>query len=60
MKKGLSFVVMDYAFTIFGPYSVFVSVYAGDGTVAISHGGTECGQGINTKVFFKFIYTSPK
>lgn len=54
MKKGLSLVVMDYPFVIFGPFSVFISVYAGDGTVAISHGGTECGQGINTKVLFLY------
>ncbi|GLV36468.1 Aldehyde oxidase 3 [Carabus blaptoides fortunei] len=50
MKKGISLVIMQYPFEIFGPYSVFVSVYANDGTVSIAHGGTECGQGINTKV----------
>lgn len=53
MKKAISFVIMDYPFIIFGPYSVFISVFAGDGSVAISHGGIECGQGINTKVFVK-------
>ena len=32
------------------PYTVLVNIYATDGTVAVSHGGVEVGQGINTKV----------
>ncbi|KRT82080.1 hypothetical protein AMK59_3165, partial [Oryctes borbonicus] len=49
-KKGISVVPMAYPFSPFGNYYVLVSIYQIDGTVAISHGGVEMGQGINTKV----------
>lgn len=41
---------MDYDFHYFGAMSAQISVFHGDGTVAITHGGIEMGQGINTKV----------
>lgn len=50
-KRGLSMVPLRYGVT-WVPFNatVLVSVYAGDGTVSIVHGGVEIGQGINTKV----------
>ena len=51
MKHGLSVVPLKFHLSMTGVlYPVLVSVYVEDGTVAISHGGVEIGQGINTKV----------
>ncbi|KAF2897493.1 hypothetical protein ILUMI_08680, partial [Ignelater luminosus] len=49
-KKGLSLVPMTYLIVYVGNLNSKVVIYAGDGTVAVSHGGIEIGQGINTKV----------
>uniref|UniRef100_A0A8C4QXE0 Aldehyde oxidase n=1 Tax=Eptatretus burgeri TaxID=7764 RepID=A0A8C4QXE0_EPTBU len=50
-KRGLSVVPIKYGISwSFGHFLCAVSVYANDGTITISHGGIECGQGINTKV----------
>jgi xanthine dehydrogenase/oxidase len=43
-------VVMDYPFDYFGNYYGMVSIFSPDGTVSITHGGIEMGQGVNTKV----------
>ncbi|CAL4088500.1 unnamed protein product [Meganyctiphanes norvegica] len=51
-KKGLS--ILPLLYPLHYPssfrYGIQVVIYEHDGTVAISHGGIEMGQGINTKV----------
>ncbi|KAK4312005.1 hypothetical protein Pmani_016533 [Petrolisthes manimaculis] len=51
-KRGLSLLPIWYGFHYHSMfrYSVHVVVYEHDGTVVVSHGGIEMGQGINTKV----------
>ncbi|KAK7469496.1 hypothetical protein BaRGS_00036475 [Batillaria attramentaria] len=50
-KRGLSMVPVRYHIGIeHQHFSVLVSIYHMDGTIAIQHGGIEMGQGINTKV----------
>ncbi|XP_060570673.1 uncharacterized protein LOC132728960 [Ruditapes philippinarum] len=50
-KKGISLVPLKFGIDWRGArYGCQVSVYWNDGTVAISHGGVEIGQGVNTKV----------
>ncbi|KAG0710872.1 Xanthine dehydrogenase [Chionoecetes opilio] len=51
-KRGLSVMPMLWPYSVppVYPFSVMVAVNARDGSVSISHGGAEMGQGINTKV----------
>ncbi|XP_076758274.1 uncharacterized protein LOC143427746 [Xylocopa sonorina] len=49
-KRGISLVPMMYPMMVWGQFHALVSIYARDGTVSVTHGGIECGQGINTKV----------
>ncbi|KAH8292276.1 hypothetical protein KR054_008034, partial [Drosophila jambulina] len=49
-KRGLGLAVMDYPVYYFGQYPATVAIYHVDGTVVVSHGGIEMGQGMNTKV----------
>ncbi len=51
-KRGMSVVPVKYTIHAMPPMPFYahISVYEGDGTIAVSHGGIEMGQGINTKV----------
>lgn len=46
----MSIVTMSWFLTVLGNFNAMVSIFHGDGTVAVAHGGIEMDQGINTKV----------
>ena len=57
IKRGISVVPCKYYLGLVSdlvpmqlPNPVLMSIYETDGSVAITHGGIEMGQGINTKV----------
>lgn len=50
IKRGISVTPNIYALYPIANWPVIVTIYHIDGTVSISHGGIEIGQGINTKV----------
>ncbi|EAT42288.1 AAEL006163-PA [Aedes aegypti] len=49
-KRGIAWIPMKFQTDFHGIYYAFVSINIGDGSVVVTHGGIEMGQGINTKV----------
>ncbi|XP_050344388.1 xanthine dehydrogenase/oxidase-like [Nymphalis io] len=49
MKKSIQISVMLFPVIYYGNYTAMVSIYRGDGTVTVTTGGIEMGQGVNTK-----------
>lgn len=49
-KRGFKVAFMSWPVSTVVDYHVLLTVYHGDATVVVKHGGVEIGQGINTKV----------
>lgn len=56
-KKGIAVSVMTFPTVYVADFPAYIAIYHADGTVAVSHGGSEIGQGINTKVAQVVAYT---
>jgi xanthine dehydrogenase/oxidase len=50
VKRGIAIVPLKYHLGYFGTSHAIVSIFNGDGSVAVSVGSIEMGQGLNTKV----------
>lgn len=57
IKRGITLNIMLFPVEYYGNYSALVSIYRGDGTVTITSGGIEMGQGLNTKAAQVCAYT---
>jgi xanthine dehydrogenase/oxidase len=49
-KRGISLVPMKWGAGMQGNFNCMISIYAADGSVSLSGGGIEIGQGFNTKI----------
>lgn len=50
VKRGIAISPMQFNVAYLSSLSALVAIYHVDGSVAISHGGVDMGQGINTKI----------
>lgn len=50
VKRGIAVTPMKYFIAYFGSMHGIVSIFHGDGSVSVSTGGIEMGQGLNTKL----------
>nr|XP_024214404.1 xanthine dehydrogenase-like isoform X2 [Halyomorpha halys] len=49
-KRGISVLPLRFGINFYPNYYAIISIFSDDGTVAITSGGIEMGQGLNTKV----------
>ncbi|XP_062550713.1 uncharacterized protein LOC134215572 [Armigeres subalbatus] len=49
-KRGISLVPLAYPMQFMGGMKAWIAIHHLDGSVSISHGGIEMGQGLNTKI----------
>ncbi|XP_034664119.1 xanthine dehydrogenase-like [Drosophila subobscura] len=56
-KRGLGLSVMNFPVIYIGQFPATVAIYHVDGTVVVTHGGIEMGQGMNTKIAQVAAYT---
>ncbi|XP_034131067.1 xanthine dehydrogenase [Drosophila guanche] len=56
-KRGLGLAVMNFPVIYIGQFPATVAIYHVDGTVVVTHGGIEMGQGMNTKIAQVAAYT---
>ncbi|XP_026330716.1 indole-3-acetaldehyde oxidase-like isoform X3 [Hyposmocoma kahamanoa] len=56
-KRGLRVALMRWPAGVIVDYLVTISIYHGDGSLVVKHGGVDIGQGKNTKVIQVIAYT---
>lgn len=55
-KKGIAVAIMSFPVTYLFGTAVYVAIHHGDGTVSVSHGGCEMGQGTTKTYLLEAFY----